>query len=74
MALTIYHVTLLSQNLLPSLSVRYARRLDPLKCVFCDRLQAAVILIKGLLSKYAKLIILFTYLPSGLVPICLNTV
>jgi len=33
-----------SQNLLPSLSVRYARRLNPLKCAYFDHLQAAVIL------------------------------
>ena len=36
----------------------YARRLNPLKCACIDRLQAAVILLKSLLSKYAKLIIL----------------
>jgi len=47
-----------SQNVLPALSVRYARRPNPLKCVYFDRLQAAVMLIKGLLSKYARLIIL----------------
>jgi len=34
-------------------------RLNPFKCAYFDRLQAAVKLIKGLLSKYAKLIILF---------------
>jgi len=36
----------------------YYRRLSPLKCAYFDRLQAAVILIKGLLSKYAELIVL----------------
>jgi len=38
--------------------LRYARRQNPLKCAYFHRLQAAVILTKGLLSKYAKLIIL----------------
>jgi len=56
MALNVYPDTFKScQNLLPTLSVRYARRLNPLNF---DRLQAAVILIKGLLSKCAKLTIL----------------
>jgi len=46
-----------SKNLLLSLSVRYAERLNPLECAYFDCLQAAVILIKGLLSKkYAKII------------------
>jgi len=49
MALTIY-----SDALLPILSVRYARRLNPLKCANFDRLQAAVILTKGLLHKIGK--------------------
>ena len=40
------------------MSVGYARRLNPLKCAYFDRLRAAIILIKGLLSKFAKLIIL----------------
>ena len=44
--------------IIPSLSVGYARRLNPLKCAYFDRLRAAIILIKGLLSKFAKLIIL----------------
>jgi len=35
-----------------------AGRLNPLNCTYFDRLQAAVILLKGLLSKYVKLIIL----------------
>ena len=34
------------------------RRLNPLKYAYFDRLRAAIILIKGLLSKFAKLIIL----------------
>jgi len=42
-----------------TLSARYARRLNQLKYAYFDRLQAAVILIKGLLSEYAKLIISF---------------
>ena len=50
------------------------RRLNPLKCAYFDRLQAAVILINGLLSKYAKLIILFTLNKRTRGPICLNTV
>jgi len=59
MALNVYPDTFKScQNLLPTLSVRYARRLNPLKCAYFDRLQAAGILIKGLLSKCAKLTIL----------------
>jgi len=44
--------------IIPSLSVGYARRLNPLKYAYFDRLRAAIILIKGLLSKFAKLIIL----------------
>jgi len=58
----------------------YARILNPFKCAYFDRLQAAVILIKGLynyiLSKYAKLIILFASNKRrrGVVPICLNAV
>jgi len=58
MAFTVYRDTLLSPNLLLSLFVRYAKRLNPLKCAYFDRLQAAVVLVKGLglLSKYAKLI------------------
>jgi len=51
-------VRFLAHPVLPSLSFKYAKRLSPLKCAYFDRLQAAVILIKGLLSKYAKLIIL----------------
>ena len=47
-----------SQNLVPSLSVGNAGRLNPWNCTYFDRLQAAVILLKGLLSKYVKLIIL----------------
>jgi len=59
MTLTIYRDTLIiSKFITYTLSVRYARRLNPLKCAYFDCLQAAVILIKGLLSKYAKLIIL----------------
>jgi len=56
----------------------YARSLNPLKCAYFDRLQAAVILIKGLLSKYEKLTIL-KYLAfnkrtrcPGLPQYCLN--
>jgi len=76
MALTIYRDTKSSQNLILSLSVRYAKRLNPLKCAYFDRLQAAVILIKGLLSKYAKLIIWksLALTKERMVPICLNTV
>jgi len=46
------------QNSLRTLSVRYARRLNLLKCAYFNRQQTAGILIKGLLSKIAKLIIL----------------
>ena len=53
-----YRDTWSSQNLVPSLSFRNAGRLNPLNCTYFDRLQAAVILLKGLLSKYVKLIIL----------------
>jgi len=55
-------------------SAAYA--LNPLKCASLHRLQAAIMLIKGLLSKYAKLTIL-KYLAlrkERVVPICLNTV
>jgi len=57
MTLTIYRDTYSSPNLLLSLSFMYAKRLNPLKYAYFDRLQDAVILITGLLSKYAKLII-----------------
>jgi len=58
MALSIYRDTQLSWNLLLSFSSGVPKRLNPLKCAYFDRLQTAVMLIKGLLSKYAKLIIL----------------
>ena len=41
--------------LLPFSSVRYAKTVNPLKCATFDHLQAAVILLKGLLSKYDRL-------------------
>jgi len=72
MALTIYRDTKSSQNLLPSLSVMCARRLNPLKCAYFDRLKAAVILINGLLSKYAKLIILKIYRPNIVIITIIN--
>ena len=38
--------TVIISKFMTSLSVRYARRLNPVKCAYFDRLQAAVILIK----------------------------
>ena len=55
MALTIYRDTQSSKSLLTSLSHRYAKSL---RCAYFDRLQAAIMLINGPLSKYAKLTIL----------------
>jgi len=47
-----------TQNLLLSLSVRYAKTESTEMCIYFDRLQAVVILNKNLQSKDAKLIIL----------------
>jgi len=63
MALTIYRDTYSSQNLFLSVSVRYAKRLNLLKCACFDRLQAAVILIKPTIklrkANYCEKILLF---------------
>ena len=58
MAFAIYRYVIISKFITFIIcQVGYVKRQDPLKCAYFDHPQAAVILIKGLLSKYAKLII-----------------
>jgi len=73
-----YRLVLRTRHVVPPqpLTPSAAYALNPLKCASLHRLQAAIMLIKGLLSKYAKLTIL-KYLAlrkERVVPICLNTV